>query len=592
MRKLILKLTLGFATAIFSINAYAQCPTISCPTNITVNNDSANCDAVVAYTVPTGGDPCNTAPVSQIFNYTGAQQMFIVPTGVTVITVDAYGAQGGANWVSNVNYGGYVQADIPVVPGDTIFIYVGEQPTGLTGGWNGGGNGETGGIGGGGASDIRIGGTTYNDRVIVAGGAGGAGYWSSTHVYGGLGGGLVGGPGYRGTTANPGGDPGTQTTSGNGTCISTNNPICTGGFGYGGAPSSCGCEGYGGGAGWYGGAGSGNCRGGGGGSSYTIPTATNVTHLQGVRVGHGEITISYDSLGPVTIAQTGGLASGAIFPLGTTTNTYTATDAFNNVVSCSFTVTVVDAEAPTITCPANVASCDSLVNGLAPTTADNCTGETVTYNLSGATTGIGVADASGTLFNLGTTTIWYYVTDVAGNKDSCSFDVTINPLPSVAIATFNPDTICVNDPVVTLPVGTPTAGSYSGTGVSGTTFDPSVAGVGAHYVVYSYTDANSCTNSDSTMIVVESCVGINENTSLSRISIYPNPTNGMININFGNHNGPINYTLTTVEGKIVVKQNNINGNKVTINLSNESKGIYFLKIEDVTSAKVYKIIKE
>ncbi|RNC85008.1 MAG: HYR domain-containing protein [Winogradskyella sp.] len=43
-----------------------------------------------------------------------------------------------------------------------------------------------------------------------------------------------------------------------------------------------------------------------------------------------------------TITQTTGLASGSVFPLGTTTNTFEATDAFGNVGSCEFEVTVVE----------------------------------------------------------------------------------------------------------------------------------------------------------------------------------------------------------------------------------------------------------
>lgn len=43
----------------------------------------------------------------------------------------------------------------------------------------------------------------------------------------------------------------------------------------------------------------------------------------------------------------------AQFPIGTTTVTYTATDAAMNVSTCSFTVTIVDNEAPVVTCPAN-----------------------------------------------------------------------------------------------------------------------------------------------------------------------------------------------------------------------------------------------
>jgi hypothetical protein len=47
-----------------------------------------------------------------------------------------------------------------------------------------------------------------------------------------------------------------------------------------------------------------------------------------------------DNCANVTTTQTAGLASGASFPVGTTTNTFTATDAVGNTASCSFTVTV------------------------------------------------------------------------------------------------------------------------------------------------------------------------------------------------------------------------------------------------------------
>lgn len=50
--------------------------------------------------------------------------------------------------------------------------------------------------------------------------------------------------------------------------------------------------------------------------------------------------------GPVTEAQTAGIPSGSCYPVGTTTNTYTGTDANGNVTTGSFTVTVIDTENP------------------------------------------------------------------------------------------------------------------------------------------------------------------------------------------------------------------------------------------------------
>ncbi len=587
------KFILGVALSSFSFLSSAQCPVIDCPVDIVTNNDSSMCDAVVAYSMPIVTDACGLVS-SQGFTYTGAQQIFTVPAGVTSITVDAYGAQGGSNSpTTNVNYGGYVQADLAVTPGTVIYVNVGQQPTGLTGGWNGGGNGETAGIGGGGASDIRIGGTALSNRMVVAGGAGGGGLWSGQEVYGGLGGDSIGGLGYRQTITTVGGDPGTQTSSGNGTCSSFNNPICSGGFGFGGAPSGCGCEGYGGGGGWYGGAGSGNCRGGGGGSSYTDPTTMNVSHMQGVRQGHGEITISWTgNITTPTITQIAGMASGSNFPVGTTVNTF-VTENQGGMDTCSFTITVVDAEIPTIICSSDIEICEGASIGTStPSTTDNCTGENVNYALSGATTGTGISNVDTVSFNTGTTLVTYIVTDAAGNQDSCSFNVIVNPLPTVSLSAFSVDTICDYNQAIALPAGSPISGVYSGAGVSGTNFDPSQANQGVNWITYTYTDSNGCINSDSSAIYVDGCASINEEFLSSSISVYPNPTNGLVTITYDNFEGSFDFTITTLDGKIVRRKMNSTDSSVSIDLSQEPNGIYLIQIESGEIHRTLKLVKD
>ena len=132
--------------------------------------------------------------------------------------------------------------------------------------------------------------------------------------------------------------------------------------------------------------------------------------------------VGTDNCTGVTTALTSGLASGSTFPVGTTTVTYTVTDGSNNVDSCSFTVTVVDAELPLITCPGNITVgndpnvCSAVVTYTAPVGTDNCPGAVTTL-----TSGL----ASGSTFPVGTTTVTYTVTDAASNVDSCSFTVTV-----------------------------------------------------------------------------------------------------------------------------------------------------------------------
>lgn len=76
--------------------------------------------------------------------------------------------------------------------------------------------------------------------------------------------------------------------------------------------------------------------------------------------------------------------------------------------------------------------------------------------------------------------------------------VTFN-FGSVTIDPAGP--VCLNGADITLS-GSPSGGTFSGPGVSGNTFDPSVAGVGVHKILYSKQFANSCIKSDSTYITV------------------------------------------------------------------------------------------
>ena len=158
---------------------------------------------------------------SQTFNYTGNVQTWTVPPCVTSINVIVAGAKGGGNIGGN---GARISATIAVTPGQILNIYVGGQGScgNNSGGWNGGGTGfasnpanaNYNSCGGGGASDIRIGGTALGNRVIVAGGGGGKGGGSTTTTSGGVSNCNNGGVGAN--SFGFGGGGGTQTTGGAG----------------------------------------------------------------------------------------------------------------------------------------------------------------------------------------------------------------------------------------------------------------------------------------------------------------------------------------------------------------------------------------
>ena len=85
------------------------------------------------------------------------------------------------------------------------------------------------------------------------------------------------------------------------------------------------------------------------------------------------------------------------------------------------------------------------------------------------------------------------------NNLVCTYPVIVHPLPIVTAGSYGPT--CVTASPLSLS-GLPAGGTWSGSGVSGSMFTPSVAGAGTIRVYYSYTDENGCSSVDSTAIVV------------------------------------------------------------------------------------------
>lgn len=370
-------------------------PQINCPSNINSLNNP-----VVTYSITATDCLPVIDTASLIFNYTGTVQTFTVPVGVSQITIDAYGAGGtGINFAAGK--GGRARGELIVTPGQVLNIYVGSAA-----GYNGGGQGKNG-ANGGGASDVRVGGTALINRVIVAGGGGGAGgdTWNCTANTANGGGGTAvgsnfvgggGGSGYgfcgnNGDTnggssfaASHGGGGGGGGLSSGGmgaTDYYQSSQAQNGSLGQGGN-STTSPYGYcaigGGGGGYYGGGGAAGfqCGGGqgGGGSSWT-GTLANPLFQPGVQTGNGKVVLSFNH---GTIVQTGGLPSGGHFPVGTTTNSFLATDAFGNTATCSFDVTVTDNQPPTVIFPGgniivhnDQGQCTAVVNYPAPAVDDN-----------------------------------------------------------------------------------------------------------------------------------------------------------------------------------------------------------------------------
>jgi len=128
-----------------------------------------------------------------------------------------------------------------------------------------------------------------------------------------------------------------------------------------------------------------------------------------------------DNAGSVSI-QRNGVPAGNIFPVGTTTVTYIASDSAGNSTTATQTVTVVDNTAPTLTAPAPTSvNADgsghaTIPNVVAGTTAsDNCGPVTLTQS-----------PLAGTVVGTGAYVITITATDAVGNTRTATTTFTVN----------------------------------------------------------------------------------------------------------------------------------------------------------------------
>ena len=127
-----------------------------------------------------------------------------------------------------------------------------------------------------------------------------------------------------------------------------------------------------------------------------------------------------DNCGVVNTTQQQGNGSGTFFGVGSSSIVFNATDAAGNWQTCSFSVTVIDNEGPSITCPGNIVvgtdSNQCSANISIPTAAawDNC--GNVALGLQGA--------PAGSVFAVGSQQLFYSAVAVGGLA-VCSFSLCV-----------------------------------------------------------------------------------------------------------------------------------------------------------------------
>ncbi len=180
-----------------------------------------------------------------------------------------------------------------------------------------------------------------------------------------------------------------------------------------------------------------------------------------------------------------------------------------------------------------------------------------------------------------------YIVSVTGTQGICrnADTVYINLTGSnIALQFTGLDTIyCLNQQNSSL-TATPAGGTFSGLGVNGNNFSPSLAGTGTILVQYKYTDNNGCTSKLIKATRVLTCAGINESEGDFVSAIYPNPANERIIIKL-KKDIEVTITVFDLSGKAIVSNNvpaKNNGNEIIISSAQFAQGTYLIKINDIS----------
>ncbi len=190
----------------------------------------------------------------------------------------------------------------------------------------------------------------------------------------------------------------------------------------------------------------------------------------------------------------------------------------------------------------------------------------------------------------------YYVVVEGDGTATGDYELNIEEYSSVADASFTlaEDSLCTDGMSVTPVIDGETGGTFSSTAglsVDATTgeIDPTNSTPGSYYLVYSVGTA-PCDNTDSVEVLIVDCsTGSVSENFFSNIELYPNPTNGLLNLSLPS-TAAISFTVLDFTGKEVSFESQQTGAmNWQLDLSGLAEGVYFVKF-DVNGTQAMKKI--
>ena len=266
-----------------------------------------------------------------------------------------------------------------------------------------------------------------------------------------------------------------------------------------------------------------------------------------------------DNCGVFSVTLISGIASGNVFPVGTTENIYVATDVHGNTDTVAFNVTVINQYPATLPFYGLVCSNSPNFDLTAGDSSLVFSGNYVTNNLfSPSTSGPGEHN------------LVYAFTDSLGCVSYGTLTLTVEEAPTMPV-------------VQRLGANYLTTQHYdqyqwylNGNPIPGATSQNLVASVAGNYKVKVWNTAG-CSRISAIMAV--GSVGLDE-VSVDDLKVYPNPSQGLFSIDMTGINGDITLKIYDSMGRFISEQTLESGLVQMIDMSNASSGMYQLVLVD------------
>ncbi len=227
-------------------------------------------------------------------------------------------------------------------------------------------------------------------------------------------------------------------------------------------------------------------------------------------------------------------------------------------------------------------------------TSTVCAGNSVTLTTSGASTytwsnssnmpSIVVSPSTSVNYTVNGTTL-------SGCNVVATKSIIVNPSPIITFNVGDSTSICLGANTLLYASSAPLTSFFWSVGI--TSFSIIVSPTVTTNYTTTATNVYGCTKSAVCKVVVNSCTGINEVDEINLVDVYPNPTNGFLNISLTSELSQ-NSSLEIYDalGKLVFKQVLVNELN-TVNIYNLVNGIYTFKVLNNSNLmKTGKLIKQ